>query len=156
MKTIKMQIQKSSRWAAMLMATVVAIITSIVVANAAQTITTPNAAKITYNLAGGANSAVITPATNTPVLVMGCCTISGDQGVGQVSLLHLPSTVIQWVGLESFSNAAITQGLATAAGSHIVYIDGLHTVDIQVASADTILVHNGNALTRAGNVTLVW
>ena len=46
------------------MATVVAIITSIVVANATQTITTPNAAFISYSLAAGLNSAVITPTTN--------------------------------------------------------------------------------------------
>jgi len=39
---------------------------------------------------------------------------------------------------------------------HIVYIDTLHQVDIQVHLSDTILVHNGNAATRAGNVTLVW
>jgi hypothetical protein len=37
-----------------------------------------------------------------------------------------------------------------------VFIDFDHLVDIQVASADTILIHNGAAATRAGNVTLVW
>ncbi len=56
------------------MATVVAIITSMVVANATQTITAPNAEFISYSLASGANSALITPATNRSVLVMGCCT----------------------------------------------------------------------------------
>jgi hypothetical protein len=29
-------------------------------------------------------------------------------------------------------------------------------VDIQMASVDTIRVHNGSAGTRAGNVTLIW
>jgi hypothetical protein len=29
-------------------------------------------------------------------------------------------------------------------------------VDIQSASATTILIHNGSLGTRAGNVTLVW
>jgi hypothetical protein len=42
------------------------------------------------------------------------------------------------------------------AGTHIVWIDGAHAVDIRVVSADTILVHNGTGFTRAGNVTLVW
>ena len=141
------------------MATVVAIITSIVVANATQTITTPNAAFISYSLAPGANSAAITPATNRSVLVMGCCTTSGPQSVGQVSLLHVPSALITWVGLESYngSPSTITSGDSTTAGTHIVYIDFNHQVSIQVASADTIRVHNANSsFTLAGNVTLIW
>jgi hypothetical protein len=140
------------------MATVIVIITSMVVANATQTITTPNAAFISYNLAAGANSAPITPATNKSVLVMGCCTTSFDQGVGQVSLLHIPSAFIEWFGLETTStgNATTTSGATGVAGTHIVYLEFAHSVDIRVASADTILIHNGAAATRAGNVTLVW
>ncbi len=138
------------------MATVVAIITSIVVANATQTITTTNAAFVSYSLAPGANSAAITPATNRSVLVMGCCTTSGFESVGQVSLLHIPGTEIAWVGLESTSGAAITAATSGTPGHHIVFIDLNHAVDIQVNSADTIRVHNGSTGTRAGNVTLVW
>src|SRR2546421_12599395 len=104
MKAITMRIQKFSRPGVILMATVVAIITSMVVANATQTITTPNAAFISYNLAAGTNSAPITPASNRSVLVMGCCTTL--QGVGQVSLLHSLSVGIFWVGLESPFGAA--------------------------------------------------
>ena len=154
MKAIRMRIQKFSRPGVILMATVVAIITSMVVANATQTITKQNAAFISYSLATGANSAPITPATNKSVLVMGCCTTSA--GVGQVSLLHIPSTFMVWVGLESYSGGAITQGASSTPGHHIVYIDLGHGVDIQVASADTIFIHNGLAGPVAGNVTLVW
>jgi hypothetical protein len=64
MKAITMRIQKFSRPGVILLATVVVIITSMVVANATQTITTPNAASISYSLAAGGNSAAITPATN--------------------------------------------------------------------------------------------
>jgi hypothetical protein len=149
-----MRIQKFSRPGVILMATVVAIITSIVVANAAQTFTTPNSAFIPYSLAAGATSAAITPATNRSVLVMGCCTTVG--GVGQVSLFHFLGTEIEWVGLESTFNTAITQGASSTATHHIVWIDLNHQVDIRVASADTILIHNGAAVTRAGNVTLIW
>jgi hypothetical protein len=156
MKAIRMRIQKFSRPLVILLATVVAIITSTVVANATQTITTPNAVNITYSLAAGANSAVITPATNKSVLVMGCNTTAGAQGVGQVSLLHIPSIRIEWVGLESWPTAAITTGNTSAAGTHIVYIDPNDLVEIQVASADTIRVHNGSGATEAGSVTLVW
>ena len=137
------------------MATVVAIITSVVVANATQTITTPNAAFFSYSLAPNTSSAPITPATNRSVLVMGCCTTVGYRAVGQVSLLHIPSTFIEWVGLES-NGTGITSGFNGTPGTHIVWIDRLRFVDIQVASADTIRVHNGSSITVAGNVTLVW
>jgi hypothetical protein len=150
-----------NRWAAMLLAAVVAILTCVTVANATQTITTPNAANISYNLNAGANSAAITLASNRSVLVMGCTT-NLNPGVGHVSLLHVPAAgaipgVIEWVGLESPSGGG--SSITAAASSlpiHIVYIDFNHTVDIQVASADTILIHNGSTGTRAGNVTLIW
>jgi hypothetical protein len=153
--------QKFSRPGVILMATVVVIITSMVAANATQTITTPNAAFVSYSLAPGANSAAITPATNRSVLVMFCSTgpsgLAGqDTGVGQVSLLHIPSWFIQWFGFESTSVPAVTSGLGGLVGRHIVWLDGAHLVDIQVASADTIRVHNGNSVTMTGNVTLVW
>src|SRR5881227_1660192 len=98
MKAITMRIQKFSRPGVILLATVVAIITSVVVANATQTFATPNAAYFAYSLAAGANSTAITPVTNKSVLVMGCCTTAGFQGVGQVTLQHIPSAGgIQWV-----------------------------------------------------------
>jgi len=140
------------------MAAVVVIITSMVVANATQTFATPNAAYISYNLAAGANSAPITPVTNRSVQVMGCCTTLGYQAVGQASLLHIPSAGIEWVGLESYngSPAAITQGDSSTTGTHIVAISLTRTIDIQVASASTIRVHNAAIGTVAGNVTLIW
>jgi hypothetical protein len=156
MKAITMRIQKSSRPLIILLATVVVIITSMVAANATQTIMAPNAAVASYNLAPGANSAPITPATNKPVLVMGCCTTDTVRGVGQVSLLHAPGTFIEWVGLESWLGAAITSGIGSGGGTHVVYIDSTHKVDIEVNSPDTILIHNGSTGTMAGNVTLVW
>ena len=153
-----MRMQKFSRPGVILLATVVAIITSIVVANATQTITTPNAAFVSFSLSAGTNSAAITPVTNKSVLVMGCCTSNG--GPGQVSLLHFSGTfhVIEWVGLESYNGAAptTTGGGSNIAGDHIVYIDANHQVDIQVNSADTIRVHNASVATLAGNVTLIW
>ena len=155
MKDITMRIQKFSRPGVILMAAVVAIITTIVVANAAQTFTTPNSAFVSYSLAAGANSAPITPATNRSVLVMGCCTSPSFLGVGQVSLLST-NALINWVGLESAPSAAITQGVGSAAGTHIVFMDSLHKVSIQVASGTTIRVNNGDTVTRTGNVTLIW
>jgi len=142
----------------MLVATAVAIITCLAVANATQTITTPNAAFISYSLAAGKDSAAITPATDKSVQVMGCCTTAGDTGVGQVSLLDSSTSIhfIEWVGLESPQTSTITNGDTAVAGTHIVYIDFFHNVDIQVASNDTIRIHNGSTSVRAGNVTLIW
>ena len=153
-----MRIQKFSRPGVILLATVVVIITSICVVNAAQTIVTPNAAFFSYNLAAGAYGAAITPTTNKSVLVTGCCTTTPFQGVGHVSLLHSPSTLVAWTGVESHSGVptTVTSGANSTPGTHIVYIDGAHAVDIETASADTIRVHNGAAATRAVNVTLIW
>src|SRR5215472_628031 len=115
MKTIITRTEKSSRWAAILLAAVVAIITCLTVANATQTITTPNAMKITYNLAPGTNSALITPAANTPVLVMGCCTTIGLRAVGHVSLVHnTPGTLMAWTGVESHSGMPTTFASGTS------------------------------------------
>jgi hypothetical protein len=131
----------------------------VVVPNATQTITTPNAAFISYNLTAGATSAAITPVANKCVLVMACCTTSGDlNGVGQASLVHIPGTPMEWSGLESAANGvqpALTWGASSAAQARIIYIDWNHLVYIQVASADTIDMHNGESATRAGNVTLI-
>src|SRR5215471_4324536 len=129
MKTIILRTEKSSRWAAMVLAAIVAIVTSAVVANATQTITTPNAAFISYNLNPGADTSPITPATNRSVLVMGCCTYVSDESVGQVTLLHTPSRGMFWFGLEEQSPATITLGGPNStAGTHIVFIDASHFV----------------------------
>ena len=157
-----MRIQKFSRPGVILLATVVVIITSMVVANATQTITAPNAAFVSYNLGAGASSAAITPVTNKSVVVVGCCTTGFVNGVGQVSLFHIPSANgggFGWVGLEAYNGTPVanTGGLIGNGVAHIVYIDSSHHVDIQVAGVDTICVHNSHpSLTLAANVTLIW
>src|SRR5438067_8628400 len=131
MKALTMRIQKFSRPGVILMATVVAIITSMVVANATQTITTPNAAFISYTLAKGASGAAITPTTSRSVLVRGCCVGGLVQGGGQVGLQHIRSNGMVWVGLESPSSAAITSGRSGTAATHIVVIDDAHQAVIE-------------------------
>ena len=158
MKTIRMRIQKFSRPGVILLATSVAIISSMVVANATQSLTTPNAAFISYSLATGASSAAITPATNRSVLIMGCST--SESGVGQVSLLHRPSAGMYWLGLESYAGSTknITGGSSSTPGTHIMWISSANNVEIQVASADTIIIRNSQGVLGpiAGNVTLIW
>ena len=126
-------------------------------ARAVQTITTPNAAQYSYNIPVGGFDYVITPASNVPVLVMGVQNTSGYRGVGQVTMLHGPGQVLEWVGLESPSAAAITSGFSSSSNTHILWLDYSHTVDLKVNNADSFKIHNGNgSIAATGYVTLVW
>jgi len=145
-----------SRIRTLVLAGAVIVLTFAVAGHAAQTITTPNEAVFNYNLAAGASSGAITPASNTPVLVQGVQTTVGYRGVGHVSLLHVPSSFLEWTGLESPANAAITSGFSGAAGTHIVYLDFSHLVDIRVNSTDTFIIHNANSIAQTGVVTMIW
>ena len=151
-------ITKPSRQAAFVLAAVVALVTSVVVVNATTTLTLPNSARVTYSLAAGANSAAITPAAGLPVLVMGVGTTIGFRGVGQVTLFRptVAPLFIEWTGLESPAAAAITSGFSGAAGTHILWLDFSHQVDIQVNTDSTIRVHNGSGAVKEGNLTLIW
>lgn len=145
-----------SRISTLLLAAIVAVVALSISMRATQSITTPNAAKVTYNLAAGASSAAINPVESVPVLVMGVQNNLGYRGVGQVSLLHVPSSFLEWTGVESPAAAAITSGFSGTAGTHILYIDYSHLVDIQVASTDTFIIHNANSIAMSGVVTLIW
>src|SRR5262245_58221516 len=59
------------RGAPLSLAVVVATLTFGIVAQATQSITTPNAMSVSYNLAPGANSAAITPVASQPAFIMG-------------------------------------------------------------------------------------
>jgi hypothetical protein len=151
-------IQKSPRTA---ITAAFVVFTLAVAANATEAVSpgavvVPNELTVSYSLAAGGVSAPITPPANIPVHVMGVQTALGFRGVGEVTLLHVPSSFIEWVGLASPSGAAITQGFSGAAGTHIVFIDFSHRVQIEVASPDTIRVHNLSTGIRTGSVTLTW
>jgi hypothetical protein len=142
-----------------LVAGIVATLTCAVVAQAVQTVTTPNAATFSYtNLGAGLTSAAFTPVFGRPVLVMGVNTTIGDRGVGQVTLLRsgIAPTFLEWTGLESPAAAAITSGFSGVAGTHIVFINFAHNVDIEVNTPDSIRVHNESGILQSGNVTLIW
>jgi len=149
-------LRRISTFARLFAAVCVTVVTFTIMAHAVQTVVTPNALYVTYSLAAGANSAAVTPASSTPVLVMGVQNNTGYRGVGEVTLLHVPSSFLEWTGIESPYNAAITSGYSGSAGTHIVYLDYSHLVDIQVHTADTFIIHNGNTIAMSGHVTLVW
>jgi len=151
-------IPKSSRRVALIIAAVVAVCTVVSVANAVQTITVPNAMTFNYNLAAGANSGAIGVPVNRPVFVMGCCVTVGFRGVGHATVFS-PSAApqfIEWTGLESINPSAITSGFNAAAGTHILFLDFAHQVDLEVNTATTMRVHNGAGAVRSGSVTLIF
>jgi hypothetical protein len=148
--------KKVRRFGSLVLAAAVAILTLSVMVHATQVITTPNAAFFTYNLLSGANSAPITPVANQSVLVMGTQTALGFRGQGHVTLLRIPLSFLEWTGLESCCPGAITTNFSGAPGTHIVFLDFSHQVDIRVNTTDTFIIHNGSAGTRTGNVTLIW
>ena len=145
-----------SRFGTLLAVAIVAFTTFAITLHAAQTITTPNETFFTYNLAAGASSAAITPIANAPVLVQGVQTTLGYRGVGHVSLLRVPSSFLEWTGIESPAAAAITSGFSGTKGTHILYLDYSHLVDLQVDTTDSFVIHNGNSIAQTGIVTLIW
>ena len=117
----------------------------------------PGKAVFAYNLAPGANSVPVSvPAAHRAIPVMGQQNALGFRGVRQVTLLWLPGSFLEWVGLESPNGAAITSAYSSTPGTHIVFLDFAHQVDIQVNSADAFVVHNGSTGARYGSVTLIW
>jgi hypothetical protein len=147
---------RSSRVSRLLLAAFVAVVALNIGMHATQTISTPNASKVSYNLAAGASSTAVNPAESVPVLVMGVQNNLGYRGVGQVSMLHVPSSFLEWSGIESPASATITSGFSGTAGTHVLYLDYSHLVDIQVESTDTFIIHNANSIAMAGVVTLIW
>jgi hypothetical protein len=144
--------------AALLLALIVGALTLTCTARAVQATTTPNAGIGGYTLAAGANSGLFTPAANQPVLVMGTCTTVGNRGVGHVTMLRtsIAPMFLEWSGVESPAAAAITSGFSSAVGTHIVYLDFSHQVDIEVASVSQFRVHNGSGVAQTGYVTMIW
>jgi hypothetical protein len=144
------------RGTGVILALVVVGLTLTCTARAVQNVLTPNASLVTYNLAAGANSGAITPPVYSPTLVMATCTTTGFRGIGHVTLMRVPGAFLEWVGLNSTAGATIAQGWSGAAGTHIVWIDFSHQVNLQVNTTDTFRVHNGAAAARGGYVTMIW
>jgi hypothetical protein len=111
---------------------------------------------INYSLAAGASSEAFTLPANVPVLVQGTELTLGHRGVAQATVLRIPDELLEWVGLESTAGAAITQGYSAGTGTHILFLDYNHQVDIQVNDANSFIIHNGSLDTRTGQVTLTY
>jgi hypothetical protein len=149
------------RPAQFVLAAIVAITTLVVVAHAAESLATAQKMSIAYKLAPGANSGAIKPVANTPVLILADQTgVACDcDDVGSSLMTVVNSTVdreLVWNGFES-NNGGLTSGFSPVAGTHIMYIDFGHVVDLEVSNATSFHVHNASTSeTYNGTVTLVW
>jgi len=112
---------------------------------------------IPYALAAGASSAPITPAVDRPVLIIGNNITAGDRGTGQITLEHPTGAFLEWSGLNSTTGGAptATGGFSAAAGTKMLAIDFAGDVTLQVASADTFVIHNGSADPEAGYIWIL-
>jgi hypothetical protein len=143
--------RKLSRLATLLGAAVIGTLTFAVVAHAA-----PSEFSFSYSLAAGAVSSCVTPLAGIPNQIIGVDTTSGTRGVGEVSLLRIAGSFLEWVGLDSTAGAAITQGFSGVAGTKIVFLDFTHTCQIEVCTADSFRVHNTSRITHTGVVDLFY
>ena len=137
-----------------------ATLTLAITAHAVQTITTANASQISYNVPINAFSGAITPVANLPVRVACTQTTVNYRGVAHATVLRIVGSFVEWVGLESPSAAVstVTSGYSGVTGTHVLYCDYSHTVDLEVLAPDTLRIHNGGALVSpaVGTVTLIW
>jgi hypothetical protein len=155
-------VNRLTRTSGKILALIVAITTLAIVSNAVQTISTPNASSVAYNLAPGANSPDITVSANTPVLVSAICTTVGRRGVTQVTMhrTSLAPLFLQCVGLSSPAGPTVVSDWWPGGGSaHISWVDFAHQVELRVVSAGTFDVQSlipagGPAAT--GSVKLIW
>ena len=116
----------------------------------------PQKLQVTFDLAAGGISAPIALPPNVPVSLTGVVLTESFRGVGQASLLSIPGNFIESVGLESTAGAVVTQALGFAQGTHVVFLDYEHKVDVEVDSATAIRIHNESTGERTGLVTLIW
>jgi hypothetical protein len=145
-----------------LLAATVATVTFVVLGQAVQTVTTPNSASFAYSLAPGASGGNITPASNLPVTIIAdqVGTVCACDNVGSSLMTVVNSTVdgeLVWNGFES-NRGGLTSGFSPTAGTHIMFTDFSHLVDLEVTNATSFHVHNSasSSFTYNGTVTLIW
>lgn len=116
---------------------------------------------INYDLAPGQASPAYTLPANKSVSVTGNCLTLNQRGVASATILQVTepngtASFLEWVGLESHAGSVITQGFSSTSGTHILYLDFSHQVDIQVNSASTFVIRNSSGGQRRGTVTLTY
>jgi hypothetical protein len=149
-----------SRVAGLLSAVIVATLTFAVAARAVQTIVTPNAVSFFYALVSGANSGIIRPPANQPVFVMGEQITTGNVGSSDMTVVNSVGhdNELVWNGLES-AGGGVTSGFSPSFGTHMIFIDNAHCVDLRVNNATSFIVHNSCSSsfgTQEGDLTEIF
>jgi len=164
---------RSSRWAGVALAAIVAVTTLAIVGNAVQTVTMPNISYLNYNVPPGGNSPDITiPISNSPVLVMASCStvVPGappffDCGVAQVTMVKIPDSpplvgFLEWVGLGSPPGPVVVGGMFPGGPPHIAWLDsglaGGQLVELRAVNTFAIDVRNLGPVPATGTVKLIW
>ncbi len=116
---------------------------------------------INYDLAAGQASPAYTLPANKSVAVTGNCLTPSARGVASATILQVTEpngtpSFLEWVGLESTNGSVITEGFSAVPGTHILFLDFQHNVDIEVNSASTFVIRNSSAGQRRGTVTLTY
>jgi hypothetical protein len=146
------------RAAQLLLAAIVITLTFAVVGHAAQSLTTVNAMRVSYTLSSGGYSSAITPPVNKPVLVIADQIGVSSDNVGSSFMTVVSSPYdeeLVWNGIES-NGGGLTSGFSPSFGSHIMYIDNGHYVQLEVNNSTSFVVYNGYGASQKGNVTLIW
>src|SRR6187551_581893 len=132
--------RKYSLFGARVLALLVVMVTSTVVVKSVTTYPTAEAVSYRYALAPGGSLGATVIGIDRPILLMGCNSTVGNRGIGHVTIQRAFAApqFLMWVGLESAAGPAITSGFSGVLGTHIVYLDFAHTVDVEVLSAAAI------------------
>jgi hypothetical protein len=157
-----LRISSFVRPAKFILAVIVGALTLAVVGHATQTIVTSNSAVYTYSLVPGQTGENISPPADTPVWIIAdqTGTVCGCDRVGSSLMTLVNSSVdgeLVWNGFES-NKGGLTAGFSNALATHIMFIDYLHTVDLEVNNGDSFHVANSSssAYTANGSVTMDW
>jgi hypothetical protein len=142
------------------LAAIVAVTTIAVLTHATEAVATARRVSVNYNLSSGSSSGNITPASNLPVTITAdqIGTVCGCDDVGSSFMTVVRSSVdgeLVWNGFES-NGGGLTTGFSPTPGTHIVYTDFSHVVDLEVSNSTSFHVHNGGSETANGTVTLIW
>jgi hypothetical protein len=156
---MKLRLRNLTRPAQFVVAAVVGIATFAVVANATQAIELGRVSA-SYTVTSGSNSGNYTPKSNTPVIILAdqTGTVCGCDDVGSSLMTVVNSSVdgeLVWNGFES-NGGGLTEGFSPSAGTHIMYIDFGHAVDLEVTNGTSFHVHNAGGETANGTVTLLF
>jgi hypothetical protein len=117
---------------------------------------------IAFSVPAGGDQSIEIPAFDVPLFLTGSSTTPTSRGTASVTLLvtSVAPTLTEWNGLESTWSgaAAFTSAFAFTpnTGTHIVFLDYQHTVDVQTNGTTAIRIHNANVAARQGTITLTW